>query len=308
MRRDQRLRFFAEFTTRFWKCIVVVVMLPLGSLGEYQQASAATNQVVLFTGFLAGPGPGTGMDFLNESLAAAGIPDYLGQVFEWDEHQAAFDWVEQYTGDRATLVLIGHSFGGNSALQLAGEFLKPIGVGVDLTIQIDPVRNIYSGANDVLPTNVDGGFNYYQISTSFFEPQGEDFVQGATNINTEILYNDTTITHTSIDDDPRLFASITQNILDNLNVVSADFDLDGDVDGRDFLAWQRGESPSPLSAGDLALWQAEYGNPQLNAATVAVPEPSSLLLVLLSGGILLSRGRDTALVRPLCSAGAAHRG
>ena len=283
MRRDQGLRFFAGFTTKVWRCIVVVVMLPLASVGEYQQAGAATNQVVLFTGFLAGPGPGTGMDFLNESLAAAGIPDYLGQVFEWDEHQAAFDWVEQYSGDRATLVLIGHSFGGNSALQLAGEYLKPIGAGVDLTIQIDPVRNIYSGANDILPTNVDVGFNYYQISTSFFEPQGEDFVQGATNINTEVFFNDTTITHTSIDDDPRLFALITQNILDNLNEASADFDFDGDVDGRDFLAWQRGESPSPLSAGDLELWQAEYGNSQLSAAA-AVPEPSALLLV---GGLAL---------------------
>lgn len=33
---------------------------------------------------------------------------------------------------------------------------------------------------------------------------------------------------------------------------------DGDVDGRDFLVWQRGESPA--SAGDLADWQANYGS------------------------------------------------
>src|SRR5262245_39274161 len=38
-----------------------------------------------------------------------------------------------------------------------------------------------------------------------------------------------------------------------------DFDGDGDVDGRDFLVWQRGGSPNPLSAGDLAQWQANYG-------------------------------------------------
>lgn len=87
-----------------------------------------------------------------------------------------------------------------------------------------------------------------------------------------------------------------QNILDNLNVASADFDLDGDVDGHDFLAWQRGESPNALSAGDLALWQAEYGNGQLIAVRT-VPEPSSLLLVLLSGGIFLSRLRSPALLR-----------
>ncbi len=231
------------------------------------------------------------MDLLNESLATA-IPDYLGQVFEWDEHQEAFDWVEQHTGDRTTLVLIGHSFGGSSTLQLANDYLKPINLDVDLTIQIDPVQNFIPGArNDVLPTNVDVGFNYYQISTGFFEPQGEDFVQAAININTEVLLNDTSITHTSIDDDQRLFALITQNILDNLNEASADFDLDGDVDGRDFLAWQRRESLNALSAGDLALWQAEYADAPLIASSTAVPEPSSLVVVLVLGSVVLSRRR-----------------
>ncbi len=61
--------------------------------------------------------------------------------------------------------------------------------------------------------------------------------------------------------------------------ILGDFDFDGDVDGRDFLAWQRGESPTPFSAGDLAAWQAEYnGGGPLTAASVAVPEPSTLLI------------------------------
>ncbi len=33
---------------------------------------------------------------------------------------------------------------------------------------------------------------------------------------------------------------------------------DGDTDGRDFLIWQRGGSPTP-SGSDLADWQANYG-------------------------------------------------
>jgi pimeloyl-ACP methyl ester carboxylesterase len=242
---------------------------------------AATTQVVLFTGFLAGPGPNTGMDLLNTRLAAAGIPDYFGQVFEWDEHDAALDWVELHTASRGTLVLVGHSFGGNSALQLAGDYLSPLNVTVDLTVQIDPVKNFFPGANDVLPSNVEVGFNYYQISTGFLEPQGEDFVSGATNINAEVYFNDTTITHTSIDDDARLHARIATNILANLNPASADFDDDGDVDGRDFLVWQRGGSPDSFSAGDLSLWQSQYGNPALNVDAVAVPEPGATELVLL---------------------------
>jgi hypothetical protein len=86
-------------------------------------------------------------------------------------------------------------------------------------------------------------------------------------------------------------------VLDNLKVEvfgsnaeeeTGDFDGDGDVDGRDFLLWQRGGSPNALSAGDLALWQAQYGtNPPLSAVR-AVPEPASLSvlglgLVLLAG-------------------------
>jgi hypothetical protein len=59
---------------------------------------------------------------------------------------------------------------------------------------------------------------------------------------------------------------------------NGDFDGDGDVDGRDFLRWQRGQSPSPLSAGDLAQWKANYGAGPL-AAITSVPEPSSVLLI-----------------------------
>ena len=66
--------------------------------------------------------------------------------------------------------------------------------------------------------------------------------------------------------------------------IDGDFNSDGIVDGFDFLAWQRGESPDPLSAGDLALWETNYGNTSAVAATQQVPEPSSGLLTLLAIG------------------------
>ena len=60
----------------------------------------------------------------------------------------------------------------------------------------------------------------------------------------------------------------------------ADFDQNGTVDGRDFLAWQRGESPTPLSGADLALWQSEYKTGAIAKSATAVPEPrlASLLV------------------------------
>lgn len=50
----------------------------------------------------------------------------------------------------------------------------------------------------------------------------------------------------------------------NLKQISlAAFDADGDVDGRDFLVWQRNTSPSAsggLSNSDLGTWQSNYGS------------------------------------------------
>jgi hypothetical protein len=58
-----------------------------------------------------------------------------------------------------------------------------------------------------------------------------------------------------------------------------DFDYDGDIDGRDFLEWQRDPS-----SGDLADWQANYGAGSL-VTTTSVPEPSSLLLSVVIVGL-----------------------
>ncbi len=57
--------------------------------------------------------------------------------------------------------------------------------------------------------------------------------------------------------------------------IAGDFDMDGDVDGRDFLLWQRN-----TSVGNLADWQTNFGaGGPLTATLGAVPEPTSLLLV-----------------------------
>jgi hypothetical protein len=65
--------------------------------------------------------------------------------------------------------------------------------------------------------------------------------------------------------------------LSPLPARTADFDGDGDVDGRDFLAWQRGGSPHPYSSEDLELWSTSFNS---NASARAVPEPTALYLLL----------------------------
>lgn len=64
--------------------------------------------------------------------------------------------------------------------------------------------------------------------------------------------------------------------------AGGDFDNDGDVDGRDFLTWQRNPG-----VGNLGDWQAYYGTGGLNA--LAVPEPGAMVLVAACGLAFIMR-------------------
>ena len=85
-----------------------------------------------------------------------------------------------------------------------------------------------------------------------------------------------------------------------------DYDDDGDVDGRDLLAWQRtlGSSVTPgtgadgsnngvVDQADLTLWRSNFGSSGLGEAAVAsVPEPASVVLVLAASiGAMFGRQR-----------------
>jgi hypothetical protein len=61
-----------------------------------------------------------------------------------------------------------------------------------------------------------------------------------------------------------------------------DFDNDDDVDGRDFLRWQRKQSPNNGSLPDLQAWQTNYGYNGSLTAVQAVPEPVTPALVVLA--------------------------
>ncbi|RIK69716.1 MAG: hypothetical protein DCC67_21125 [Planctomycetota bacterium] len=59
-----------------------------------------------------------------------------------------------------------------------------------------------------------------------------------------------------------------------------DYSGDGVVDGRDFLVWQRGGSPSPLSTADLNTWKAAFPGGPAVPSVAGVPEPAALGLAL----------------------------
>jgi len=91
-------------------------------------------------------------------------------------------------------------------------------------------------------------------------------------------------------EDGQPFDVTGQAYLFGTQVPKGDYDYDRDVDGADFLAWQRGESPDPLSAADLADWEAGFGSAlPLVAAATTVPESSTSFLLLLGMLALLGR-------------------
>lgn len=73
--------------------------------------------------------------------------------------------------------------------------------------------------------------------------------------------------------------------------LAGDYDLDGRVDGRDFLVWQRtmgatvtpgvgadGNNSGKIDAGDLTVWRNNFGAAAA-ASTYAIPEPCTATLV-----------------------------
>jgi len=67
--------------------------------------------------------------------------------------------------------------------------------------------------------------------------------------------------------DDTLGVEVGQAHLFTVPSLLGDFNFDRDADGVDFLKWQWGESPSPLSQSDLADWEANYGK------TISLTEP-----------------------------------
>jgi hypothetical protein len=123
-----------------------------------------------------------------------------------------------------------------------------------------------------------GGFSNEVIA---FDPTNYAIGRGMFNNNvadwSDAIIDEVRISDAVLTTDQFLFLAADAPIQD------ADFDNDGDVDGQDFLVWQRGlglagsnatgdaDGDLDVDANDLAIWKTEFGTPQVGA----VPEPAS---------------------------------
>jgi len=135
--------------------------------GAAQKVTEPRGRAYLFRG-VAGLIYSRGMDKLAERLNGAGITASVDTYLMW--RSVADEAIRDYRRDPAPITLIGHSMGGDSALDFA-ERLNTENIPVALLVTYDPSRI----AGDV-PPNVERYINLYQ-SSNFMG--GGNVVQGS---------------------------------------------------------------------------------------------------------------------------------
>jgi hypothetical protein len=144
------------------------------------------------------------------------------------------------------------------------------------------------------------GLREFRNSGNPTELMTEDPLLGTTSLAIGIGTNEDSISTVTLSVDKMRIISEDAPAED-----TGDFDEDGDVDGADFLAWQRGvgtpgttlaqgdaNDDGVVDGADLAVWKSQFG-PAATAAVGAVPECGSLVLAMI--GLLAGVGRRRCL-------------
>ncbi len=237
---------------------------------------------------------GTGVTGLLNDFPASGAP---AKLLEYDLGAArTIDEIRIFTGNNGN---DGRIF------STTAVYTSADGVNFDLLgyFQSDPSG---AGNNSDAPDGPDGS-TVVRIFRDGDEPLAENVAYLRVDLyavsDLEGVFRDPfdgVNAFTGVDDGlARAYVSPLVREIDVLGHDAADFDGDGDVDGRDFLAWQRnygasGANPAAgdangddaVNAADLTAWQSQFGGASTSGAA-AIAEPATFSLCLIA--VLLSR-------------------
>ena len=214
--RTRRIRTFIVRSQVLAVCIVLMI-------GTAAHAVPSGLDYVFFTGLGTGSSPldrianasfqgksGEGLQALAQEFDATFTAQHVnGRVFPWDQESAAADFVRSLNR-LDELIVVGHSFGGDSALEFANT-LTP-GRPIDLLVTIDSACVLCPGGT-AKPADVLQEVELYHTPNAGDSPLVPPFLERLSNpdqsINVTDLFNEPnnrsclndiggTVTHTNI--------------------------------------------------------------------------------------------------------------
>jgi hypothetical protein len=134
---------------------------------------------------------------------------------------------------------------------------------------------------------------FYNDFVPVFGPGG-DFGTDAAEIRTATIdLTGAMASHVSVDiRTPWSWIFLSEVVIEGESDASpGDLDVDGDVDGADFLVWQQGLGGA-YDATHLADWIANFGAGGVSPVSTALPEPAALSLFVIGGLLLVALRRS----------------
>lgn len=186
-------------------------------------------------------------------------------------------------------VVRGTGIPGLDGLLLAGDFPTGVPLYIDVSNGPPAQRSGVDPFAELVLVDVDGSGQSIDFLTEINNTRASNRL--ASRNRADLRW--------SLGVDGRVFLTNKRDgvIRELIHLLPGDFDFDGDVDGLDFLEWQQGDRPVPLSSTDLEDWEDNYGNFLTSANAAVVPEPSAISLsLLLALSALCSRNKSNVLV------------
>lgn len=214
--------------------------------------------------------------------------------------------------DAAPSILVGDYYFGNAADTTDATLLQSDILVKPAAAPEDPAG---TPANTIVATSATGSANLLTfLNLQYGSGAGVgQYVYLRLNVDGQMSSTSGYNVHTANDPAPEKRPTVTYST--SVAADDADFDGDGDVDGADFLTWQRNvaTTEATLAQGDsnndqvvddedLAAWKAQFG--AATAAAQSVPEPEAIGLTLLAAAAWPVVGRAKDRKNKLETAGA----